>query len=261
MSTQAQKAQAFQELHAQPGCFVIGNAWDAGSARMLADLGFKAIATSSGASAKSMGKVDGQLTREQVLQHLRDVVGACDLPVSADLENGFGDRPEEVAETFRLVVETGIVGGSVEDGLRGLKEVYDIGLAAERVAAAREATRHLPFPFHLTARCENFIQGRMDLDDTIKRLQAYERMGADMLFAPGLRTLEQVREVCSAVKLPVNFMAGIPGASFPVAALAEAGVKRVILATSLYSAAMRAARAAATEALEKGSFDYINNAK
>lgn len=258
MTTLQDKAAAFGALHAASQAFVIANAWDAGSARMLAGMGFPAIATSSGASAKSMGKLDGQLTREEVLAHLHAVAGACDVPVSADLENGFGDSPAEVAETFRLAAQTGIVGGSVEDGLRGDGGVYELQLAADRVAAAREATRNLPYRFMLTARCENFLRERMDLDDTIRRLQAYERMGADVLFAPGLRTLEQVKAVCEAVSVPVNFMVGIPGASFPVADLAQAGVKRISLATSLYNVAMRAAKAAAEEILQKGSFEYVN---
>ena len=257
MATLQDKAAAFVALHASSAPFVIANAWDAGSARMLAGMGFPAIATSSGASAKSMGKADGQLTRDEVLAHLRAVVGACDVPVSADLENGFGDDPTEVAESFRLAAETGIVGGSVEDGLRGEGGVYELELAAERVAAAREATRGLPYRFVLTARCENFLRECMDLDDTIRRLQAYERMGADVLFAPGLRTLDQVKAVCESVGVPVNFMVGIPGASFSVEELAQAGVKRISVATSLYSVAMRAAKAAAQEILDSGSFTYI----
>ena len=257
--TQADKAAAFRALHARPGAFVIANPWDAGSARMLAELGFEALATSSGASAGVRGRKDGQLTRDEALGHARDVVAATDLPVAADLENGFGESPAQVAETIRLAAEAGLVGGSIED-FTGDKAnpFYDLGLAVERIAAAAEAARALPFPFTLTARCEHFLRGHADLDATIRRLQAYERAGADVLFAPALPDLESIRTVCAALAKPLNFMAGIPGKSFSVEALAAVGVKRISLATSLYRAAMKAAREAAAEVRGSGSFGYID---
>jgi 2-methylisocitrate lyase-like PEP mutase family enzyme len=226
---------------------------------MLAELGFEALATSSGASAAVRGRKDGQLTRDEVLAHARDVVAATDLPVAADLENGFGEAPADIAATIRLAAEAGLVGGSIEDFTGDkAKPFYDLGLAVERIAAAAEAARALPFKFTLTARCEHFLRGHADLDATIGRLQAYEQAGADVLFAPALPDLESIRAVCAALTKPLNFMAGIPGKSFSVAALAGVGVKRISLATSLYRAAMKAAREAATEVRSTGSFGYID---
>ena len=257
--SQAAKAAAFRALHERPGAFVIPNPWDAGSARMLAELGFEALATSSGASAAVRGRKDGQLTRDEALAHARDVVAATDLPVAADLENGFAESPAQVAETIRLAADAGLVGGSIEDftGDKS-KPFYDLGLAVERIAAAAEAARALPFPFTLTARCEHFLRGHADLGATIRRLQAYEKAGADVLFAPALPDLESIRSVSAALTKPLNFMAGIPGKSFSVDALAGVGVKRISLATSLYRAAMKAAREAATEVRSTGSFGYID---
>ena len=257
--SQADKAAAFRALHSRAGAFVIANPWDAGSARMLAELGFEALATSSGASAAVRGRKDGQLTRDEALAHARDIVAATDLPVAADLENGFGESPAHISETIRLAAEAGLVGGSIEDFTGDkAKPFYDLGLAVERIAAAAQAARALAFPFTLTARCEHFLRGHADLDATIRRLQAYEQAGADVLFAPALPDLASIRTVCAALGKPLNFMAGIPGKSFSVAALAEAGVKRISLATSLYRAAMKAAREAATEVRSTGSFGYID---
>jgi len=256
--TQHDKALRFRALHERPGTFVIPNPWDAGSAKLLAKMGFEALATSSGASAMVLGKRDGQVTRDEALAHLRGIAGACELPVAADLEKGFGDAPAVAAETVRLAAEAGVVGGSIEDATGDeAKPLFDMGFAAERVAAAAEAARALPFPFTLTARTENYLRGNPDLDDTIRRLQAFEKAGADVLFAPGLPTLEAVRAVCRAVKKPVNFMVGIPGKSFSVAELAAAGVKRISLATSLYRVAMAALRDAAHEVKEHGTFGYL----
>jgi 2-methylisocitrate lyase-like PEP mutase family enzyme len=257
-SAQAQKAERFRALHRGPGTFVIANAWDAGSARVLAGLGFAALATSSGASAGVLGRRDGNVTREEALAHARAIVEATELPVSADLENGFGDAPEAAAETIRLAAGVGLVGGSIEDAT-GNKErpLYDFGQAVERVAAAAQAARALPFPFTLTARAENFLRGNPDLDDTIRRLQAYEKAGADVLFAPGLPDLEAVRKLCAALEKPFNFMAGIRGKSFSVAELEAAGVRRVSLATSLYRAAMSGLLAAASEVRDSGTFGYL----
>jgi 2-methylisocitrate lyase-like PEP mutase family enzyme len=258
-ATQTEKATRFRALHEGPGAFLIPNPWDAGSARILAGLGFQALATSSGASAGILGRRDGQVTREEALVHARAIVLATDLPVSADLEKGFGDAPAAAAETIRLAAEVGLVGGSIEDAT-GDKEkpLYDIGHATERVAAAAEAARALPFPFTLTARAENFFRGNPDLEDTIKRLQAFERAGANVLFAPGLPDLAAVRAVCAAVSKPVNFMVGIRGKSFTVAELETAGVRRISLATSLYRAAMSGLLEAAREVKEKGTFGYLD---
>jgi len=264
-ASQIEKADRFRALHRGPRAFVIGNPWDAGSARILAGLGFQALATSSGAVAGVLGRRDGKITRDEALAQARAIVVATDLPVSADLEKGFGDSPAAAAETIRLAAATGLVGGSIEDATgykTGDKEppLYDLGHATERVAAAAEAARKLGFGFVLTARSENFLRGRPDLDDTIRRLQAFEKAGADVLMAPGLPDLAAVRAVCAAVSKPVNFMAGIKGKSFSVAELEAAGVKRISLATSLYRAAMTGLIDAAREVNDKGSFGYLDRA-
>jgi 2-methylisocitrate lyase-like PEP mutase family enzyme len=259
-ATQTEKAARFVSLHEGPGAFVIPNPWDAGSARVLAGLGFQALATSSGAAAGVLGRRDGQVTRDEALAHARAIVAATDLPVSADLEKGFGDAPEIVAETIRLAAGVGLVGCSIEDatGVRD-RPLYDIGLATERVAAAAQAARALPFPFTLTARAENFLRGNPDLTDTIKRLQAFAQAGADVLFAPGLPDLDAVRAVCAATPKPVNFMVGIRGRSFSFALLEAAGVRRISLATSLYRAAMTGLVTAAREIRERGTFEYLDH--
>jgi 2-methylisocitrate lyase-like PEP mutase family enzyme len=257
-SSQIDKARRFQALHQGPGAFVIANAWDAGSARILAALGFPALATSSGAAAGTLGRRDGRITRDEALTQAQIMVSATDLPVSADLEKGFGDAPEAVAETIRLAAATGLVGGSIEDASGDQnKPLYAFEHAVERVAAAAEAARSLAFPFTLTARSENFLRGNPDLDDTIRRLQAFAEAGADVLFAPGLPDLDAVRAVCSALSKPVNFMAGIKGKSFTVAELEAAGVKRISLATSLYRAAMSGLLEAAREVKDNGTFGYL----
>jgi 2-methylisocitrate lyase-like PEP mutase family enzyme len=254
------KALRFHELHQRTGTFLIPNPWDAGSARILAGLGFEAFATSSAAAAGVLGRRDGRISRDEALAHCRVIANATDLPVAGDLENGFGDSPVVVAETIRLAADTGLVGGSIEDapGDRS-KPPYDLGFATERIAAAAEAARSLPFRFTLAARAENFGRGKADLDDTIKRLLAYEQAGADVLFAPGLPDLAAVRAVCSAVSKPVNFMVGIRGKSFTVAELAEAGVKRISFAASFYRAAMTGLVNAAREAKDGGTFTYLDH--
>jgi 2-methylisocitrate lyase-like PEP mutase family enzyme len=257
-ATQSDRAARFRALHEGPGAFLIPNPWDAGSARILTALGFSALATSSGASAGVLGRRDGKVTRDEALAHARAIVEATDLPVSADLEKGFGDAPAAAAETIRLAAGVGLVGGSIEDATGDKdKPLFDLAQATERVAAAVQAARALSFPFTLTARTENFLRGKPDLDDTIRRLQAFEKAGADVLMAPGLPDLDAVRTVCKAVKKPVNFMAGIRGKSFSVAALEAAGVRRVSLATSLYRAAMSGLIDAAKEVAEQGSFGYL----
>ncbi|HXJ79785.1 MAG TPA: isocitrate lyase/phosphoenolpyruvate mutase family protein [Candidatus Methylomirabilis sp.] len=258
-ASQTDKAARFRALHEGPGVFVIPNPWDAGSARVLASLGFQALATSSGASAGILGRRDGAVTRDEALSHARAIVDATELPVSADLEKGFGDAPAAAAETIRLAAAVGLVGGSIEDATGDrARPLYDIAHATERVAAAVQAARALPFPFTLTARAENFLRGNPDLDDTIRRLQAFEKAGADVLFAPGLPDLNAVRTVCAAVSKPFNFMVGIKGKSFTVAELAAAGVRRISLATSLYRAAMSGLLDAAREAKDSGTFGYLD---
>lgn len=257
--TQEEKARDFQALHRNPGAFVIGNAWDAGSARILAGIGFVALATSSGAAAGVLGRRDGRINREESLLNARSIVDATELPVSADLEKGFGDSPYDAASTITLAAEYGLVGGSIEDATGDpQKPLFDAGHARDRIVAAAEAARKLPFPFTLTARAEGFLRGNPDLDDVIRRLQSFEAAGADVLMAPGLPDLAAVRSVCSALSKPFNFMAGIKGKSFSVAELAAAGVKRVSLATSLYRAAMTGLLNAAREVKEKGTLGYVD---
>src|SRR5438270_11135560 len=257
--TQAAKAQRFRALHEAPDAFVVANVWDGGSARMMAALGFAALATSSGASAGLLGRRDGRVTRDEALAQARVICDATELPVSADLEKGFGDAPATVAETIRLAAESGLVGCSIEDASGNPDApIFELSHATERIAAAAAAARALPFPFTLTGRTENFLRGRPDLDDTIKRLKAYEAAGADALMAPGLPNLEAVRAVCAAAKKPFNFMVGIKGKSFTVAELAAAGVKRISLATSLYRMAMTGLVDAAREVKDKGTFGYID---
>ena len=245
------KGAQFRQLHGR--CFVIANAWDAGSARILAGLGFQALATSSGAHAGTLGKRDGRVTRDEALAHAKAIVEATELPVSADFEKCFADEPKAAAETIRLAAGVGLAGCSIEDASRG--KVYDFGHAVERVAAAVEVARACGVV--LTARTENFVRGHLDLDDTIKRLLAYENAGADVLMAPGLPDLESVRKVCASVSKPVNFMAGIKGKSFSVPELEKAGVRRVSLATSLWRAALTGVVEAAREVKEQGSFGYL----
>jgi 2-methylisocitrate lyase-like PEP mutase family enzyme len=254
-----EKATRFAALHQGPTAFVIANVWDAGSARLVAALGFPALATSSGASAAILGRRDGRTTREEALAQARAIVEATDLPVSADLGKGFGDAPSDVAETIRLAAQAGLVGGSIEDSTGDPdRPLFDVQAAVARVEAAVTAARELPFPFILTARAEGFLEGRPDLDDVIARLQAFEKAGADVLFAPGLPDLAAVRKVCAALSKPVNFMAGIKGKSFTVADLEAAGVRRISLATSLYRAALTGLHAAAREVREKGTFGYLD---
>ena len=257
--TQYDKALRFRALHEAAGAFVMPNPWDGGSARILAGLGFQALATSSGAAAGTLGRRDGAVTRDEALAMAKVIVDAVDLPVSADLENGFGDTPEDAALTIRRAAEIGLAGASIEDATgRADAPLYGFAHAVERVAAAAEAARASGIAFTLTARAENCLRGNPDLDDTIRRLQAFERAGADVLFAPGLPDLDAVRAVCSALTKPVNFMVAIRGRSFSVAELQAAGVKRISLATSLYRAAMTGLVTAAREVAEHGTFGYLD---
>ena len=256
---QTEKAARFRALHDGPGAFVIPNPWDVGSARILAGLGFRALATSSAASATVLGRRDGGLTRDEALAHASLIVDATALPVSADLEKGFGDAPEVVAETIRLAAHVGLVGCTIEDSTGNQDSpLYDVRLAVERIAAAAQAARALQFPFILTARAHNFLYAAPSLDDTISRLQAFEKAGADVLFAPGLPDLAAVGAICAAVSKPVNFMVGIKGKSFSVSELSAAGVRRISLATSLYRAAMTGFLDAANDVRDKGQFSFLD---
>src|SRR5262245_7872661 len=237
--TQNEKAARFLALHDGPGIFVIPNPWDVGSARILAGLGFKALATSSAASAASIGRRDGKLTRDEALAHAQAIVDATDLPVSADLENGFGDSPASCAETIRLAAAAGLVGASIEDAsTRPDDPIYPFQLAVARVKAAAAAARALPFPFILTARAENFLHGRPDLSDTMSRLKAFAEAGADVLYAPGLTKSDQITAVVQAVApKPVNVLMGLANARLSVAELGALGVKRISIGSALARAA------------------------
>jgi 2-methylisocitrate lyase-like PEP mutase family enzyme len=262
-TTQAEKAKRFQELHAREGAFVIPNPWDAGTAAILTRLGFEALATTSAGLAFALGRPDGRglISREETLANARAVVEATHLPVAADLENGFGDSPDEVAETIRRAADAGLVGGSIEDAPGDPSNpIYDFQQAVERVATAAAAAHSLPFPFILVARAENYLHGRPDLDDTIRRLQAFADAGADALFAPGLTREEDIRAVCSAVTKPVNMIMGIKNAPFSVAELAAMGVRRISVGSSLTRAALGAFVRAAREIREHGTFGYADDA-
>jgi 2-methylisocitrate lyase-like PEP mutase family enzyme len=246
VATQAEKAQAFRALHeGEP--FVIPNPWDAGSARMLEALGFEALATTSGGFAFTLGRLDGGVTLDETAAHVQALAAATELPVSVDLENGYGPEPEAAAHAIERVAQAGAVGGSIEDWDPVEGRLYDAAHATERVAAAVEAARRLPFPFTLTARAENHLRGNPDLDDTIARLQAFESAGADVLYAPGLRTADEVAAVCEAVSRPVNALAW-PGLTF--AELAGAGAQRVSVGSRLTWTAVNAASAAAQQLLD-----------
>lgn len=258
MKTQAEKAAEFEALHAAPGVFVIPNPWDVGSARILAGLGFKALTTTSAGYARSLGETDYKAGRDHVMEHIRNIAPAIDVPLAADLEDGFGPRPEDCAETIRLGAAAGLVGGSIEDftGDRS-QPILPIDAAAERVRAAAEAARALPFRFMLCARAENYLHGRSDLGDTIRRLQAFQEAGADVLFAPGLNTSDEVREVCRSIDRPFNIVRGPRKEMLTVAEVGALGVKRISLGGSLHAAAMSAVIAAGREMAEQGAFGFF----
>nr|WP_068890820.1 isocitrate lyase/phosphoenolpyruvate mutase family protein [Pedobacter panaciterrae] len=259
------RAEEFRALHQRTGVFVIPNPWDAGSAKILETLGFKALATTSAGLAYSLAKPDGHaaITREQTLQNVQSIINATDLPVSADLENGFGDDPLNCAQTIRLAANTGLSGGSIEDATGNPNDpIYHFDLSVERIKAAVEAARNQPYPFTLTARAENLIHGRPDLKDTIKRLVAYADAGADVLFAPGLKTKEEIETVVKAVApRPVNVIMGLAGGNFSLNMLEDMGVKRVSLGSSLVRAAYGVFFKAVEEILQKGSFSFADDAK
>lgn len=257
--SQAEKAERFTELHERKGAFVIPNPWDLGSARLLAGLGFEALATTSAGFANSLGRVDGEVLLEEVLAHCRELCAATDLPVSGDLENCFADEPKKAAATVLAAAQTGLVGGSIEDYTGNPENpIYEFDLAIERVHAAAETAHSLDFPFTLTARAENFLHGKNDLDDTIRRLQAFEKAGVDVLYAPGLKTLAEVRLVTSALSKPVNVLATlVKGAT--VAELVEAGAKRISVGGALARAALTALLRAGHEMRNEGSFSWATD--
>ena len=262
MPTQAEKAQAFRALHERERAFIIPNPWDVGTARVLAHFGFEALATTSMGYAFSVGRPDNTLDRQETLSYASAIAYATSLPISADLENGFGDAPEVVAETIKLVAEAGVVGGSIEDATdRSDHPIYDLDFAVERVRAAAEAAHALPFPFTLTARTENYLHGRADLADTIiERLQAYQEAGADVLYAPALDSKDDIAAVVRSVDRPVNVLMGLQGVQLSLAELSAIGVRRVSVGSSLARAAMGAFLQAAREMREHGTFTFASEA-
>lgn len=260
MLTQAEKGVAFEALHQRAETFIILNPWDVGSARLLASLGFEALATSSAGYAFSIGKADNTVGRERTLEHAAAVAAATDLPLSIDLENGFGDAPASVADTIRLAAATGAVGGSIEDST-GLPDdpIYDLTLAVERIRAAAEVVRRLPFRFMLTARAENFLVGRPDLADTIERLQQYQEAGADVLYAPGLTSRNDIATVVGSVDRPVNVLLGSQGVGLTVSELSEIGVRRVSVGSALARSAFGALLRAAREMRDEGTFTFADD--
>ena len=261
MLTQAEKGAAFAELHKRAGTFIIPNPWDVGSARLFAHLGFEALATSSAGYAFSIGKPDNAVGRDAMLAHAAAVASATDLPVSLDLENGFGDAPEIVAETIRLAAATGAVGGSIEDATqRAGDPLYERALAVDRIRAAAEVVRNLPFPFMLTARAENYLAGKPDLKDTIERLQMYQEAGADVLYAPGLANKDDIATLISSVDRPVNVLMGLKGVKLTVADVSAIGAKRISVGSGLARCALGAFLRAASEMREHGTFTFAEDA-
>src|SRR5918996_3709256 len=251
-TSQSDRARAFRALHEGSGAFVMPNPWDVGTARILAGLGFEALATTSAGLAFALGRRDGEgaVSRDEALAHAGPIVSATPLPVSADLENGFGAAPKTAAETIRLAADAGLVGASIEDATGDPERpIYDASLTVERITAAAEAARALPFPFTLTARAENYLHGRPDLDDTIRRLQAFERAGADVLFAPGISRPEDIRTLCASVGKPVNMLMSLKGVGLTVSELAALGVRRISLGPALHRAALGTLVDAAREVL------------
>jgi 2-methylisocitrate lyase-like PEP mutase family enzyme len=262
LPTQTEKAHVFRDLHYGPEVLVIGNPWDGGTARLLTGLGFKALSTTSAGLAFTLGRRDGtaSVTRDEALANAKAIVEATSLPVAADLENGYGHSPEAAAETIRLAAEAGLVGGSIEDATSdAAKPIYDFAQAVERIAAASTAARALPFPFMLVARAENYLHGRPDLDDTIRRLQAYEAAGAEVLYAPGITRPEDIQAVCGSVKKPVNVLMGLKGAHrLSVKELSGLGVRRISIGSGFARAAITALLHAAREVQNDGTFTFAD---
>jgi 2-methylisocitrate lyase-like PEP mutase family enzyme len=260
MTTQEDQAKTFRALHERQEAFIIPNPWDPGTARLLAYLGFEALATTSAGFAFSMGQRDNTINRQQMMEHLTLMAAATLLPVSADLENGFGDAPEVVAETIQLAAAAGVVGGSIEDMSSQPRHIYDQALAAERIRAAAEAAYALPFAFTLTARAENYLVGKPDIKDTIRRLQAYQEAGADVLYAPGLAGKDDIASLVQSVDRPVNVVMGLQGVQLSLAELSAIGVKRVSVGSALSRAALGAFLRAATEMRQHGTFGFAEEA-
>jgi len=268
MLTQADKARAFRALHQRPVAFIIPNPYDVGTARLLAHMGFEALATTSAGAAFSAGKPDHGITRDEMLAHVAAIAAAVDLPVSGDLENGYGDSPQDAAQTILLAAAAGLVGGSIEDSRNNHENstshstgpIYDIALATERVQAAAEAAHALSFPFTITARAENYLHGRTDLPDTIKRLQSYQEAGADVLYAPGLVRTEEIESVVRSVDRPVNVLGGLGESPLDVATLSALGVKRISTGGALSRAALGAFLRAAYEMRDLGTFTFTTDA-
>jgi 2-methylisocitrate lyase-like PEP mutase family enzyme len=261
--SQADRAAAFRALHQRPGAFVIPNPWDAGTARLLASLGFEALATTSLGLANALGRPDGAglVDRDELIENCRAIADATDLPVSADLENGYADDPRAAAEIIRLAAEAGAVGGSIEDATGDANDpIYDFELAVDRVQAAVEVARSLDFPFTLTARADQLLHGRRDLDDTIRRLQAFEKAGADVLYAPGLRDLAAIAKVAASVKKPLNVVMSAADPAITLEQLAAAGVKRVSVGGALSRLALAAFLRGAREMKERGGFTWVKDA-
>lgn len=261
MVTQAEKAQRFRTLHQRAGAFLLPNPFDVGTARLLAQLGFEALATTSAGYAFSRGLMDGAVGRDAMMAHVAEIAKATDLPVSGDLENGYGHAPEVAAETIRMAAEHGLVGGSIEDASGDTSApIYEMAHAAERIRAAAETARSLPFPFTLCARAENYLHGRPDLENTIERLQAYQDAGADVLYAPGLTTSEEISTVVHAVDRPVNVLVGMPGLALNLEQLSALGVRRLSTGSALARAALGAFLRAAHEMTDHGTFSFVAEA-
>jgi 2-methylisocitrate lyase-like PEP mutase family enzyme len=261
MLSQKEKGTIFHDLHRGPTAFIIPNPWDVGTARLLAHLGFQALATTSAGYAFSVGRPDRSVSRDEMLSHVSQLAAACNLPISADLENGFGDSPEMVAVTVRLAAEAGAVGCSIEDMSRSKEHpIYEFSHAVDRVRAAAEAASKLPFRFTLTARAENYLAGRDDLSDTIRRLQAFQEAGADVLYAPGLPTRDAITTVVNSVNRPVNVLVGLQGVRLSLAALSEIGVRRVSVGSLLSRTSLGAFLAAAQEMRDQGTFAFADAA-
>lgn len=259
MLDQGEKGKIFRSLHERSGAFVIPNPWDIGTARLLAHLGFEAVATTSAGYAFSVGKQDNTIGRDEMLKHVSEIVSATDLPVSADLENGFGDDADTVAETIRMAANAGLAGASIED-MTSNHTIYELEHATDRVRAAAEIKRKLPFTFTFTARAENYLVGRPDLNDTIKRLQAYQEAGADVLYAPGLKTKEEIATLVRSVDRPINVVMGLQGVQLNVAELSAIGVKRISVGSALSRAALGAFLRAAHEMKTQGTFKFAEEA-
>jgi len=261
MMTQAKKAETFRALHQRDRAFILPNPWNPGTARMLAQLGFEALATTSAGYAFSRGVKDGAVGREAMLEHVAEIVAATDLPVSGDLENGYGDAPETAAETIQMAAAHGLVGASIEDASGDdAAPIYQLAHAADRIRAAAEAAHSLPFPFMLCARAENFLHGRPDMKDTIERLQAYQEAGADVLYAPGLTTREEIAAVIRSVDRPVNVLVGMPGLELNLDELSALGVRRLSTGSALARAALGAFVSAAREMADGGTFSFVPGA-